>query len=234
MADLKTYIDNKGNEVQFQYVWRFVPYEASDSKFRIALHITPITDGYEFSSYRDVPELAELLRKTLVNEHGVQSRLVPAIVIYEFDEEHNDIVGFLRKAIRLLKEAGIKPNSYIDLYSGFPNIVYGEAYLEYTVSNSEASLTDIIKVMNGGRDVKEQFGTMPIVGPQSFDCDKDTDMDYLEDLLAKEFASINNRIMKLRGVVRDTMKDAHIQKSVNNLYTTENSDNYNKFQGMWI
>lgn len=233
MNELKIYKDTNGNEVQFQYTWRFVPYEAKSPKFRIALHITPVTLDYKLTSYRDVPELAELLRNELVSEYGVSSRLVPAIVIYEFDKEHADIIECVEKIKGILKDAGIRQGKYVDLYSGFPNIFYGEEYLAYTVGNDKFTLTDILKSMTGRSDVREQFGAMPVVGTQKFCEMEDTNIDYLEDLLKNEIGKLNTRVMNLRRVVKDTIKDRQVCKSVDNMYSTDKDDSWSKFQGMW-
>ena len=233
MNELKTYKDINGNEVQFQYTWRFVPYETKSRKFRVALHITPITPDYKLTSYRDVPELANLLRTELVSEYGVSSRLVPAIVIYEFDKEHPDVLGCINKVKEILRNAGIKQSKYVDLYSGFPNIFYGEEYLAYTVGDNNFSLTDVLKSMTGRSDVREQFGAMPVVGTQKFCELEDTNIDYLEDLLKNEINKLNTRVMNLRHVVKDTIRDRQVHKSLDNMYSTDKDDTWSKFQEMW-
>lgn len=227
----KDYKDTYGNVMQFQYVWRFVPYEAKEPKFRIALHITPLDKNYNFKSYKDFPELANLMRRVLDN--GVSSRLVPAIIIYDFDSTNSDIIGFINKTKDILKEAGIKQGRYVDLYSGFPNIFYGEEYLSHTIGKADFSLTDVISTMTGKCDVREQFGSMPVVGPQKFDPLKDTDVSYIDELLQKEINKINSRVMNLKQVVKDTIKDKKVKNSLDNIYTTENDDNWSKFQGMF-
>lgn len=229
---MTTYKDINNNEVEFKYTWRFVPYDTKSPKFRLALHITPST-LYEFKTYKDFPELEKVISKILKVGRGVSSKLVPAIIMYEFDKKHSDVIETIENVKKVLKEAGIQQGKYVDLYSGFPNIFYGEEYLAHTVGSCKASLTDIISAMVGKVDVREQFGTMPVVGTQKFDEFTDTDTEYLGALLEREANKLKVRTMKLKSVVKEIIQARQVQESLDNMYTTENSDSWNSFQGMF-
>lgn len=224
---------NNEIEVQFQYVWRFVPYEANSPKFRIALHITTVDTDYVMKSYKDFPDLVKVMNSILKVGYCVSSRLVPAIVIFEFDKEHNNIIDCINKVKLILKVAGIRSGKYVDLYSGFPNIFYGEEYLGYTVGTCNGSLTDIIAAMTGKCDIREQFGRMPVVGDQKFCEMEDTNMDYLSDLLSNELNRLNVRVMNLKCVVKDAVQERRVKTSLDNMYSTDKDDSWSKFQGMW-
>lgn len=226
------YKDINNNETEFKYTWRFVPYDTKSPKFRLALHITP-TSIYEFKTYKDFPELEKVISRILKLGRGVSSKLVPAIVLYEFDKEHNDIIDTINEVKEILNEAGIQQGKYVDLYSGFPNIFYGEEYLSHTVGCYKATLTDIISAMVGKVDVREQFGTMPVVGTQKFDEYADTDTEYLSTLLEREANRLKVRTMRLKSVVKDVIQSRHVQESLNNMYSTDKGDSWSNFQGMF-
>ena len=225
--------DDSGNEVQFQYVWRFVSYDAKSPKFRIALHVTPANIEYEYKTYKEFPELVNLVHGIVENCHGVVIKSNSVIIGFGFDKEHNDVLERIEKVNSILQNAGVASSKYVDMFSGFPSITYGEAYLHYTTGRNDLSIADILEAISGNLNLREQFGTMPINSSQEFDPGKDTDIEYLGDLLEQEISKLSKKVLDLRPLIKNAIQEALVQNSLDNIPSTEDSDSWNNFQGCW-
>ena len=228
-----------------RFAWLFVPYNASDRKFKLALHILPVKIVEPTFSYKQYPEVDKFVNENILPKYPCKVAESYSGLEFSFDKSHNDkaIADTICQVQGKLEEFGILHSGIVMAYKGVPDLTYGQAYLEYTTSATSTNILGIIDLLSAGDEVaiRKASQDVPVTSEQKFDPEKDTDMSLADTVIFKKITELTNRLRFVNDVTsviekafKDVKESAIPLNTPKETYSSENSDEYSDFQSHWI
>lgn len=227
-----------GEKSTMRYIWRAMPYEKKVNKFGIMLQIVPtILTG--LNDYTDYPKVHKFVEEKLKPLGFEERRSLYSAVVLWFDKSYNDVIikNKIGETIKLLNEIGLVFSGNVDMLHGFPDLTYGQKYLEHTTSVEFITILDLVKLLSNNdtnvvETFKKEFNTH---SSTIFRPDIDTDTSYLSNYLNEKIKKLENKIKEFSKTTEELFGKKHkfIYKN-KETYSTEDSSDYSAFQGHWI
>lgn len=237
-------------EEPLRYAWIVEPYKKDEPQFTLALHVMPVRVLGDGETYRDFPEITEVINSQIINGTNITENEDSSSMKIVFDKSATDktIADTITNATSILEDAGVTFTGVILLYKGFPDLTYGQAYLEHTTSVEELTIMELVKLMSNNNTftIERLAAETPLSSNQKFDPALDTDLNYVDDIIAGEINKINERLERSNKCLDALIDCLHKSQAViqafeqeavrrsTETYSSENSSEYSDFQSNWI
>ena len=225
-----------GEQHSFRFRWGIDSYNKADRRFALILTISQTNytsidkrDSYTLNNYPEI--LAILSEVGLKPRIGVFQIRIP----FEKSDSRKTILNRILEINKALSTNGIAHSNTSGI--GFvPDLTYAAKYLEYTISDEDINIKDILLAMCGGDRNRFTNSLSDILAKSEskFNPEEDTNLDFIIQRNELRMNNICKNLEKLNRMVSNSNSDKSSEVESTETYSSDNSENYSSFQCNWI
>lgn len=210
VPDYKVY-KKDGKDITFKYNWVYLPYQAGDNAFRLAIDIVNASqEMFGAGNARTIPELSELVQEIIKKYGCIEETSANLVCLFFAFSEYDMLLECITTVSQAMARYGVAADTQISRLTGMPSYEYGNEVMQY-IFNAPVTMRDLENHMkySAKLDIDEYtemiFGSCPLTSDVKFDPSKSLGNNYLFNQLEVLVVG-NEKLQKLGETLKNIGK----------------------------